>query len=135
MFLPRYVTLEDIQQARLIRRRRQTAQSNPETVRSSHNRSNDSCNTSCNVSEIGSCTSQERTENKRVQLKLAASAFSRIDTSLLYDPVLDQSYNGGESVCRYLERFRVYVDTAFFLILNCIHNYITSTFIFLIFQR
>ena len=109
----RYVTLEDIQQARLIRRRRQTAQSNPETTRSSNNRSNDSCNTSCNVSEIGSCTSQERTENKRVQLKLAASAFSRIDTSLLYDPVLDQSYNGGESFCRYLERFRVCVDIAF----------------------
>ena len=101
-----YVTHEDIQQARLIRRRRQTAQSNPETVRSSNNRSNDSCNTSCNVSEIGSYTSQDRNETKRVPLKLAAAAFSGIDTSLLYDPILDQSYiSGGESICRYPERF------------------------------
>ena len=93
----RYVTHEDIQRARLIRRRRQTAQSNPETLRSSHNKSNDSCN----VSEIGSYTSQDRGENKRPSLKLAAAAFSGIDTSLLYDPVLDQSYiSGGESVCR-----------------------------------
>ena len=101
-FIFRYVTHEDIQEAKLRRRRRRkTAPSKAETLCSSTNKSNDSL---CNASEVETPTSQDRNPNEAA-LKRAVAAFG-INTRLLYDPLELRCNNGSGSICSY-ERFRV----------------------------
>ena len=102
----RYVTHDDIQQARLKRRRRRkTAPSNPETLRSSNNVSNDSL---WNPSEAGSSTSHDKTlpAGCKASFRCAAAAFG-INTSLLYDTFELSHINRRGSICSF-DRFRVY---------------------------
>ena len=98
----RYVTHEDIQQARLRRRRIKTGTSNAETIRSPNKHSNESV---CNASEVGSSTSHSRSRPGSRRSSMGGGF--GIDTRLLYDP-LELSYlnRGGGSVGSF-ERFRV----------------------------